>query len=371
MIGRSLFTHRDLRPRRIRGPRSTDRAGRHGSRRRRQRRLHDAARRRCRGIVRTRAVVGAAPGVVFGARSDNVGVALHRRGGAAEISIRNAALGPEAGRAELVMPPHMETNDGVAFIGEPAARPDRRPSTWRPSDDIVRDAPVAVMKLDVEGAELGVLAGARRALGEGRITHVVFEDHVGADSAVARTLIANGYRILSVGWSVRGLRLGEDPERATGDAVRSSSFIASLEPDEVMDACRAPGWTTLSPRSAFVDWSDMSVQALESGTSAALLERPPLCRARQPRHERRRHLRCRARECPCDESEWTRARVRRRHGHIDRPARCGRLCLHADRRGPAAQARGAAQRRSSGSRPISMLNCRVRMRRSTPSSRPR
>jgi FkbM family methyltransferase len=183
---------------------------------------------------------------LFSVLTDNV-ASLNRRGGAAEISIRKAALGPEAGRAELVMPPHMEANDGVAFIGEAGGSARSTTVDVETVDDIVRDAPVAVMKLDVEGAELGVLAGAQRALGEGRITHVVFEDHVGADSAVARTLIANGYRILSVGWSVRGLRLGEDPSERLATPYEAPSFIASLEPDEVMDACRAPGWTTLRP----------------------------------------------------------------------------------------------------------------------------
>jgi hypothetical protein len=114
-------------------------------------------------------------------------------------------------------------------------------------DDAVADLPVAVMKLDVEGAELGVLTGARRALGEGRITHIVFEDHVGADSNVARVLVANGYRLFSLGWSVRGLHLGENPNERLATAYEAQSFVASLEPQQVIDACRTQGWMTLSP----------------------------------------------------------------------------------------------------------------------------
>jgi len=103
------------------------------------------------------------------------------------------------------------------------------------------------MKLDVEGAELGVLSGSWRALGDGRITHIVFEDHVGADSPVARVLIAAGYRLFSLGWSVRGLHLGEDPHERLAAAYEAQSFVASREPQQVLDSCRAMGWRTLSP----------------------------------------------------------------------------------------------------------------------------
>jgi FkbM family methyltransferase len=172
--------------------------------------------------------------------------AIDARGGAADIAIRNAALGAESGHAELILPPHMTANDGVAYIGTPSSATPSTTVVVETVDDVVGDAHVAVMKLDVEGAELGVLAGARRALGDGRITHLVFEDHVGADSPVARLLAANGYRIFSIGWSVRGPHLGEDPHERLATEYEAPSFIASIEPDEVVDVCRAPGWTTLS-----------------------------------------------------------------------------------------------------------------------------
>ena len=77
----------------------------------------------------------------------------------------------------------MDANDGVAYIGESAGSGQSMTVAVETVDDVVGDARIAVMKLDVEGAELGVLSGARRALGDGRITHIVFEDHVGADSS--------------------------------------------------------------------------------------------------------------------------------------------------------------------------------------------
>jgi FkbM family methyltransferase len=183
---------------------------------------------------------------LFSVLANNV-ASLQTRWGAADISIRNTALGPESGHAELILPAHMEANDGVAYIGEPTDSARSTTVAVETVDDIVGDAAIAVMKLDVEGAELGVLTGARRALGDGRITHIVFEDHVGADSPVARVLEANGYRIFSIGWSVRGLHLGEDPRQRLATAYEAPSFVASIQPHAVIDACRAQGWTTLSP----------------------------------------------------------------------------------------------------------------------------
>lgn len=173
--------------------------------------------------------------------------ALNARGGAADMAIRNTALGPESGRAELILPSYLDANDGVAYIGQPTHSTPSTTVAVETVDEIIGNAPIAVMKLDVEGAELGVLSGARCALGDGRITHIVFEDHVGADSSVARLLVANGFRLFSLGWSIRGLHLGEDPHERLATAYEAQSFVASLEPQQVVDACRAPGWLTLSP----------------------------------------------------------------------------------------------------------------------------
>jgi FkbM family methyltransferase len=182
---------------------------------------------------------------LFSVLQSNV-AALSARGGAAAITIRNAALGPEAGQATLVLPSYMDANDGVAYIGDSASAGQSMRVSVETLDGVIGDAQIAVMKLDVEGAELGVLSGARRALGDGRITHIVFEDHVGADSPVARVLVANGYRLFSLGWSVRGLHLGEDPHERLATTYEAQSFVASLEPQQVLDSCRAMGWTTLS-----------------------------------------------------------------------------------------------------------------------------
>jgi hypothetical protein len=51
---------------------------------------------------------------------------------------------------------------------------------------------VALMKIDVEGAEMSVLAGMRTALAAGRVRRVILE--TGTDSAAHRLLVNQGFR---------------------------------------------------------------------------------------------------------------------------------------------------------------------------------
>jgi FkbM family methyltransferase len=171
--------------------------------------------------------------------------ALRSRQNVAQIAIRSAALGATAGYANLIVPAHMQANDGVCYIGTVSDSTRAIRVAAETIDLAVGDSAIAVMKLDVEGTELDVLAGARRALEDGRVTHLVFEDHVGLDSAVCRFLVAHGYRIFSIGWSVRGLQLGDDPHVCAAAAYEAPSFVATLQPEQVQEACRSHGWMTL------------------------------------------------------------------------------------------------------------------------------
>jgi FkbM family methyltransferase len=182
---------------------------------------------------------------LFSVLQQNV-TSLRRLQGAAHVDIRNAALGQTSGSAELVIPPHMEANDGVAYIGERGGSATSVTVTLETIDEVIGTTPIVVMKLDVEGTELAVLTGSRRALDASRIRHIVFEDHVGAGSDVTRLLAACGYRIFSIGWSVRGLQLSERPGERLATEYEAPNYVASLAPDELLRRCAALGWSTLS-----------------------------------------------------------------------------------------------------------------------------
>jgi FkbM family methyltransferase len=91
----------------------------------------------------------------------------------ARIRLRNAALASTRGTADLAIPDDAPTNDGMCYLAR-TERPSTRsiPVTVETIDDGLGATPVAVMKLDVEGAEMNVLAGASAALAASRIRHI-------------------------------------------------------------------------------------------------------------------------------------------------------------------------------------------------------
>jgi hypothetical protein len=105
-----------------------------------------------------------------------------------------------------------------------------------------------VLKLDVEGFEPQVLEGAAHALEARRIKHIIYEDHSPADSAVAPILAAAGYRLFSLGWSMRGPRVEPIAAGALAARYEAPNFIATLAADEVLTRCGPKGWLALQRR---------------------------------------------------------------------------------------------------------------------------
>ena len=169
----------------------------------------------------------------------------------ARITLRNAALAGTRGTAELAIPDDAPTNDAMCYLAR-AERPSTRsiPVTVETIDDVLGATPIAVMKLDVEGAEMNVLAGASAALAAGRIRHIVFEEHNGPASDVVKLLRSRGYEIFAIGWSLRGPTFGPADGRKLIEAHEAPSYLATLAPAEVRDRFSKPGWTTLSRRFA-------------------------------------------------------------------------------------------------------------------------
>jgi hypothetical protein len=141
----------------------------------------------------------------------------------------------------------MSANDGVAHVGTARAPTDGKVIAIQvvELDEVLGTRSSSVMKLDVEGFELAVLQGAARALAERRIRHIVFEDHIGAESATVAYLRRMHYEVFTLGWSMRGPTIG-----VIGGAVRASpyeapSYIASIAPDEVQARMARSGWRIL------------------------------------------------------------------------------------------------------------------------------
>jgi FkbM family methyltransferase len=164
----------------------------------------------------------------------------------ARVVLRNTALGERAGQAELIVPERFAENEGLAYIdrdGAPGAR--RLTVGMETIDEVLGADSVAMLKLDVEGYELQALEGATRSLAARRIRHIVFEDHQGRGSAAMRLLASVGYRVYSIGWSVKGPKLAPAEGGRLAKEYEAPSYLATFEPDEVSRRCSRHGWSVL------------------------------------------------------------------------------------------------------------------------------
>jgi len=191
------------------------------------------------------------PGL-FRALEHNVAAmsAEHR---AAAVDLRNTALGSKAGTATLVGPPPGSANDSMSRVVAEGPQPNGEIRVRVETiDDVLgmfaeesTATRIEVMKIDAEGGELDILAGARCALEERRIRHIVFEDHSGPSSDVMRRLRNAGYEIFALGWTLRGLRIAPAVQGTLAAPYEAPSYIATLSAAEIHARCAPAGWTTL------------------------------------------------------------------------------------------------------------------------------
>jgi FkbM family methyltransferase len=161
------------------------------------------------------------------------------------IEQHQLALGPAVGTAELEMPTGFESNDGLARIV--TARNGQPTITVEVTtlDRMFRNIPIDVLKLDVEGFELKVLEGAKELLRTHSLRHIVFEDHHSHDSEVITLLRRVGYTVFALGWRMRGPQVRALEQGSLVQKHDAANFIATVEPDTVLERMRRPGWRVL------------------------------------------------------------------------------------------------------------------------------
>ena len=170
----------------------------------------------------------------------------------APVDLRQAALGARRHRTMLVLPDPSGGNNGLSYIAaEPTAR--ERPGSASVQvetlDAALDGQTVALAKVDVEGYERQLFEGAASALGAHRIRHLVFEDHQGTGSAAAILLADAGYTLFSIGWSMRRPLLAQvRPGQSLSQAYEAPSYLATVDPDGALRACRPSGWRALRPQ---------------------------------------------------------------------------------------------------------------------------
>lgn len=166
---------------------------------------------------------------------------------AATVELHRLALSACAGEADLALPEAFRRNMGSAgLVGDrgPSADSLERVQVRR-MDEIVTADRIGLLKIDVEGHELGVLQGADSLLSDQRIRDIVFEDFRAPPTDTTRFLEGFGYTLFSLDQSLFGLVVGS---AGTESAVRSMddpSYLATADPERAQLRLSRRGWTAL------------------------------------------------------------------------------------------------------------------------------
>lgn len=171
--------------------------------------------------------------------------------GCARIALYELALSNFIGSASMVQPAGWDANHGTAALqtggGESASGLGRVMHETRVEtlDGLFRSESFALAKIDVEGHERGVLAGAGDLLKSGRIRHIVYEDHELGAGGIPGLLEHSGYRVFSIGYSLWGLVIRPIGEPVALDlSWESPNFLATLD-EKKAKARLGRGWKLL------------------------------------------------------------------------------------------------------------------------------
>jgi FkbM family methyltransferase len=167
------------------------------------------------------------------------------------VRLHDCALGRHDGYARLFEPEGFGANEGTSTM---VARPGATPSGDGTGlevrvarlDGLLVDGEIRLMKVDVEGFEAEVFAGAQRLLEVQRIANIVYEAHDCERSPLHAMLAQHGYSIFGIGYALFG------PNLTPGNAApridrrwESPSYLATRDPDATLAALRRPGWQVL------------------------------------------------------------------------------------------------------------------------------
>ncbi|RMF19253.1 MAG: FkbM family methyltransferase [Candidatus Dadabacteria bacterium] len=192
---------------------------------------------------RSRAVVAfeALPEIAADLRRN---VALQSAGVAARITVREQAVADREGPVMLERPAGFAGNRGtgrmVDAVSSPAAVEEVAAVTL---DVCFPEQSVGILKIDVEGAEPLVLAGAAELLAARRVRDVVFEAEANV-SQVEWTLREAGYAILEPIRRLSGPGLVEPGSCASPD-WQPRNLVATTDPERARLRFHRRGWLVL------------------------------------------------------------------------------------------------------------------------------
>ena len=165
---------------------------------------------------------------------------LHR---IASIEVEAMALSDRTGQAILGFPEEYATNEGVACLETDSKGVSVR--VFR-LDDLETNR-VGIMKVDVEGHEASVFAGAETLLSRQLVRDILFEERLDYPARSHEILIRHGYRIFRLARTAWRpiLSSPEDPVRV---ATLLPNYLATLDSARAQSRFASLGWKSLSNR---------------------------------------------------------------------------------------------------------------------------
>jgi FkbM family methyltransferase len=106
---------------------------------------------------------------------------------------------------------------------------------------------IDVLKIDVEGHELGVLKGASDLLRTKRVTHIIFEDMGQYPSPVHRLLEDAGYKVYRLARSFVRIEAVAPGDMSVYPIDVMRNYLATAEPQAIAREFSRWGWSALRP----------------------------------------------------------------------------------------------------------------------------
>jgi FkbM family methyltransferase len=184
---------------------------------------------------------------VFRILSENVS-RLKAGGENGEVLLHNVALSNQEGEAFLDLGEGWATNNGLARLAENGKQGGKvLPVRIATLDRVVGpETKVGFCKLDVEGHELKVLAGASTLLERKRIRDILFEDLGPYPSAVQEHLAGMGFTLFALVEKINRPILDENWRQPSFDGdLEGADFLATLEPERARERFKRSGWSVL------------------------------------------------------------------------------------------------------------------------------
>ena len=168
-----------------------------------------------------------------------------------QFFIKNLAVSEQKGTVQLQVPDAFTNNRGLASVVAFAEVTNKSIILESCSlDDLfLNSREIGVMKLDVEGHELKVLKGATQLLRQQKIRDCVFEEHGEYPTPVTSFFEEMGYTIFRIQRQFTKPFLLAPDSKIPRTVWEPTSFIATSNPDRVVNLFKESGWQVFKSRS--------------------------------------------------------------------------------------------------------------------------